>query len=991
MKKILSTAIKIAFISGAFYYLFTRFDLSMADLFDALGNLGFGHAVFWFSFAAIVKLAGIFCGVFRWHFLLKGQGVRLPFWYLAKCWFMGRAIGLFLPGTVGLDGYRLIESAAYTGEAIKCTTVIAVEKLIGFVALGLLVFLTLPLGARLFDFNIVVLAIVLGILFTFIATAFLLLLNPRIVQVIVASVPVPDSLRNKVNTLGAAVTAYSSHRGTLLLAVLLGLGIHLGICLMYFGVAMAISGGEARIFDILFASPLIIVASIIAPTVSGVGVREGVMAILLGAKYGAAESFLFGHLGLWVGEAIPFLLSLPLLIFATRPNRDEFLAEMAELREAQAESGEGDLHLSPEDVRAYRGRLLSCLSAGILGGLIGGAIVGLAEATWHLSLLQHATDSAAYWWAPLLYGICFAGLGVGVAAALTFAYLLFDKFAAPTITFGLSLGGTLAALILVIGRFRYQRDVLGEHALSMAQNGLFLASALGIGLATALLSAAVLSRFKMKPARAFAAGVAVYLMLVTGGLMIAGTPETTTPNFTPVQAASGPNILLIVVDTLRADHLRAYNSASAAETPNITKFANDSILFQNSFAQSSWTKASFGTIFSGMYPEAHTATGKASALPDEVITIAEVLRDGGYYTRGYSNNPNITSTFNYNQGFVEYTDLKPDLYFGATPSCEKLVLYDILRKVVQKLNGMRGGRIAITDFYQPANVITDTGLAWIDRGERPGDAPFFLFLHYMDPHDPFRDPERPGKGYARVQLGNPDPEKYLEAFQRSYNYEIEYMDTHVGRLLDGLRERDLYEDTLIVFTADHGEEFFEHGGWWHGLSLYDEQIAIPLIVKLPGNSMAGTVNTDLVRHVDIAPTVARVAGQPEPEMWQGQSLLTEDLSLTQTSSGHVYAHLDFEGIVLRALRTQDHKLIQANESNKRNYAPVELYSLTDDPQEQENLAGQAIADDILPSMQKTIDEMRAFILENAAEPSTLNIDELSPEELDQLESLGYVQ
>ena len=991
MKKILSTAIKIAFISGAFYYLFTRFDLSMADLFDTLGNLGFRHAAFWFSFAAIVKLAGIFCGVLRWHFLLKGQGVQLPFWYLTKCWFMGRAIGLFLPGTAGLDGYRLIESATYTGEAIKCTTVIVVEKLIGFVALGLLVFLTLPLGARLFDFNIVLLATVLGILFTFIATAFLLLLNPRIVQVIVAVVPVPDALRHKVNTLGAAVTAYSAHRSTLLLAVLLGLGVHLGICLMYFGVAMAISGGEAGILDILFASPLIIVASIIAPTVSGVGVREGVMAILLGAKYGATESFLFGHLGLWVGEAIPFVLSLPLLIFATRPNREKFLAEMAKLREAQAETGEGNLHLSPDDIHAYRGRLLNCLSAGILGGLIGGAIIGLTEATWHMSLLRNAPDSAAYWWAPLLYGICFTGFGVGVAAALTFGYLLFDKFASPAITFGQSLGGTLAALILVIGRFRYQRDVLGEHALSLSQNGLLLASALGIGLTAAALSAIILSRFKMKRTRAFAGGVAFYLMLVTGGCMIAGVPETTTPSFTPTQTASGPNILLIAVDTLRADHLRVYNRASVAETPNITDFANDSILFQNSFAQSSWTKASFGTIFSGMYPEAHTATGKASALPDEVTTIAEVLRDGGYYTRGYSNNPNITSTFNYDQGFVEYTDLKPDLYFGATPSCEKLVLYDILRKVVQKLNGMRGGRIVITDFYQPANVVTDTGLGWLDSDERPDDTPFFLFLHYMDPHDPFRDPERPGKGYARVQLGNPDPDKYLEAFRRAYNYEIEYMDEHVGRLLDGLRERDLYDNALIVFTADHGEEFFEHGGWWHGLSLYDEQIAIPLIIKLPGNPMAGTVNTDLVRHVDIAPTVARVAGQPEPETWQGQSLFTKDLTPVQTPAGHVYAHLDFEGIVLRALRTLEHKLIQANELNKRNYAPIELYNLTDDPMEQKNLAGQPLAGDLLPVMQKTIAEMRSFILENAAEPSTLDMDKLSAEELEQLEALGYVE
>ena len=174
MRKIVSIAIKIAFVVAAFVLIFRpetfgfpedQFqNVSIGSLGDTLSELGFGHAVFWFSFAAVVKLAGIFCGVLRWHFLLKGQGIALPFWYLTKCWFMGRAVGLFLPGTVGLDGYRLVESAAYTGEVIKCTTVVAVEKLIGFVALGLLVFITLPLGARLFDFNLVVLLAVLGVL-----------------------------------------------------------------------------------------------------------------------------------------------------------------------------------------------------------------------------------------------------------------------------------------------------------------------------------------------------------------------------------------------------------------------------------------------------------------------------------------------------------------------------------------------------------------------------------------------------------------------------------------------------------------------------------------------------------------------------------------------------------------------------------------------------------------------------------------------------------
>src|SRR5690606_12072005 len=211
----------------------------------------------------------------------------------------------------------------------------------------------------------------------------------------------------------------------------------------------------------------------------------------------------------------------------------------------------------------------------------------------------------------------------------------------------------------------------------------------------------------------------------------------------------------------------------------------------------------------------------------------------------------------------------------ARPSSEKVVIYDVLRKVVQVFNAkFRGGRIVITDFYQPAENVTDTVLGWLDGSERPADAPFFLFMHYMDPHDPFRDPERPGKGYARVQMANPDPEKYLDAFKRSYIYEIEHLDTHAGRFLDGLKERGLYENTLIVFTSDHGEEFFEHGGWWHGLSLYDEQIGVPLVMKLPGNALAGRYASELTRHVDLAPTVAAVAGAQPSADWQGLNLLT---------------------------------------------------------------------------------------------------------------------
>jgi arylsulfatase A-like enzyme/uncharacterized membrane protein YbhN (UPF0104 family) len=999
--KIVLIAIKVCFIGGIFVTLFNpellRFVGVSADKFkgvtfsslaEVFKNIDLGGAAFWLTFAAVVKMLGIFAGVMRWHLLLKGQGIRLPFWYLTKCWFMGRAIGLFLPGTVGLDGYRLVESAAYTGEAIKCTTVVAVEKLIGFVALALLVFLTLPLGMRLFDFNIPILAVLLVFLAVFISTAFLLLLNPRILQVVVAAVPTPGFIRHKVNKLGAAVTAYSEHRATLMGAVLLGLCVHLGICLMYFGTAMAVTGGTASLLDVLFASPLVIVFSIIAPTVSGVGVREGGFALLLGSAYGASEAVLAGHLGLWAGEMVPFLLSVPLLLFATRPDRAKFLNEMKAVRESGV--SDEDPHLAPEVVREYRTKLINAALAGIFGGMIGGALVGLTEALWHVSHLSNVVETSALAWAPFVYGIVFSGMGLGIVAWVIFLYLLFNRFLSVGITFGLSLGGTLGVLALVFGRFRFQRDVMQEQALSMGQNLNILAAAAGIALVAALIGWAIVWGFQGKRWRGIAAGVGVWLLLVAAGAsqMAGRTPRQIETLFSPESPGSGPNVILIAVDTLRADYLKVYNDAARPKTPNVTALANDSILFQKAFAQSSWTKASFGTIFSGMYPEAHTATGKVSALPDDVHTIAETLEGAGYFTQGFSNNPNISGVFNYNQGFSNYTDLKPDLYFGANRSSEKLVLYDILRKVIQKVYAKTGGWINITDFYQPADVVTKHGLDWVDRYKNISEAPFCLFLHYMDPHDPFRDPERPGKGYARVQMANPDPDKYKEAFIRSYSHEIEFMDTHVGRLLEGLRERGLYDDTLIVFTADHGEEFYEHGGWWHGLSLYDEQIAVPLIIKLPGNQYGGKTNPHLARHVDLAPTVAQVTGTTVSPLWQGRSLFNEAYGAGNEGTEKVYAHLNFEGILLRALRTQTYKQIHANEGNKREYAPVELYDLIADPGEQVNLVGQPDLADILESYGLTIEEMRAFVEENAAEP-TISVE--GAEDLqEQLEDLGYL-
>lgn len=998
IKKVLVFCVKLAFIVSLFVLIFRPEtfwlrenlfqDITLGSILEALQETDTPTFVFWIGFAFLVKLGGIFSGILRWKLLLRGQGIFIPFWYLTKCWFMGRAIGLFLPGTLGLDGYRLVESARYTGEGIKCTSVIAVEKLIGFMALAILVFLTLPLGMRILNFNPVVLGIVLFILLCFILTAFLILLNPRMVQVVVYALPTPKAVRNQVNKLGTAITAYSGHKRILMVAIVLGLCVHLGICLMYFGTSMAIRTQNTGLLDILFASPLVIVGSIIGPTVSGAGVREVMFGYLLGTQAGAAKAVLFGHLGLWAGEVLPFVLSIPLLLLTTRPHRDELLAEAEEATAIQAAAiqAQTNIDLTDAQVAHYRNKLLNAILGGALGGLIAGAILGLSETIWMTRFISGLSDYFAFVWGPVAYGIPFAGVGLGVAAALTFLYVLFDKFPHAAVTTGLAGAGALAVGLLVFGMFRVRRDLLHDQMPTVPQMLMIAGVAAAAGLVLFAILAVLTGRLKERLVPTAIVLASAFFLLLFGGIVASATiePEKKVIAFDPPQQASGPNIILVGIDTLRADYMPQYSDTAEAKTPALDEFTQDAINFQEAFAQASWTKPGFASIFSGLYPEGHGATakmGQNSFLPDSVTTLAEVLEEGGYYTQAFANNPNIFSLFNFDQGFVDYVDLKPSLYFGATDSASKLTIYEILRRVY----GRFSNSLVITDFYQPGETITAEGLAWIDSGAVPGEAPFLLFLHYMDPHDPYMDADTKGLGYARRDMPNPD-EDMEDAFTKAYVDEIEYLDRSLGNLFAGLKERGLYDDSVILITSDHGEEFLEHDGWWHGNTLYDEQIYIPLLVKLPKGAPAGKVNPYIARQIDIAPTLIHLAGMTPPEVMEGVPLFGVDYAVANAGVDATYAEINFEGNVVQALRTLDHKVIEANPDNPRGLAPLEVYNVAQDPGEQHNLADE-MSEQHAELVEK-LGEVRSAVAAGAPVPDVSG--EVSSDVKEQLEGLGYL-
>ena len=583
------------------------------------------------------------------------------------------------------------------------------------------------------------------------------------------------------------------------------------------------------------------------------------------------------------------------------------------------------------------------LGAGLAGGLVAGASLGAAEA---LAAWVHAHapgELPALGWALVAYGAVGAGLGLG--AGVIAAVLGTDGFA-------LALAGVGASLAFAVARFRVVRDVFLEQ---VPRGPLALIVQLGALIAVAAIAFALWRALRGADARRAAlthpgvAAVVVALLAAAwaGGAQLGPAPA---PAPLPRRAAApggAPNVVLIMVDTLRADHLSCYGS-TAVKTPHIDALAADGTRWANAFAQASWTRPSVATILTGLYPSSHGAVHKADRLPERVDTLAERLRAIGYRTVGFADNANISQAFNFQQGFDEYRYLEPDFFFGASEPASQLALYSGLRLVRERF---LAHSVDVHQYYQPAEVVTAEVRRWLDRGA--GEQPFFLFVHYMDPHDPYFAHPFNGEGYARVAHPNPPP-ALAERLHRLYEGEVAYLDEHLGVLFDDLRRRGLYGRTLVVLTADHGEEFHEHGGWWHGTTLYDEQIHVPLIVKPPGAhgpgptggagpiGGAGRVFEELATSLDIAPTILAAAGLTVPKTLPGHALPLDGGAAPARES--TFAEEDLEGNVLQAVRTREWKLITANEGNPRGLAPEELYDLPHDPGERQNVVASAPGD-----------------------------------------------
>ncbi|GIW43761.1 MAG: hypothetical protein KatS3mg077_1043 [Candidatus Binatia bacterium] len=568
----------------------------------------------------------------------------------------------------------------------------------------------------------------------------------------------------------------------------------------------------------------------------------------------------------------------------------------------------------------------SLILTAVIAGAWGGSLVGLAEAAGILWAGASVSEFGLFPFGFWSYGLFGATLGLvsGSVCALVPGRQPRESRRAGRYSAG------VASLLLsmVVLRYHLAQRLFGEQFPSPL-TGIGFAAYLGL-FATGL----VMAWFAMGVVTGVG-GRGRYGFLRLGGFWLLGLFACVAlqewrqePEPTLVRKATGspsqPNVVLIVADTLRADALGI--AGAHGKTPHIDALARDGVWFRHAYAQSSWTRPSIATILTGQHPAVHGAVRKFDPLPETADTLAELLQRQGYWTAAFVTNINVAPIFNFQQGFHEYHYLPPSFYFGASDSATRLSAYKLLRLLRERFFG---SYLYFYHYYQDAQVVTERVREWLDQAP---PQPFFLLVHYMDPHDPYLEIPYNGRGIARVVDPNPPPNRANE-MRRLYAADVTYLDQHLGAMLNDFKRRGLYENTVIVFVADHGEEFYEHGGWWHGTTLYEEQIRVPLIVRLPQTRGHRGERSDFAQTLDIVPTILAQAGAGIPAGLPGR-----DLFGATPAPAELYAHESLEGNEIEALRWNDWKLIIANPGNPRGLPEVALFDLGQDPAENTNLA-----------------------------------------------------
>jgi arylsulfatase A-like enzyme len=430
------------------------------------------------------------------------------------------------------------------------------------------------------------------------------------------------------------------------------------------------------------------------------------------------------------------------------------------------------------------------------------------------------------------------------------------------------------------------------------------------------------------------------------------------------------------VDTLRADHLSAYGYERET-SPYLERLAKESVLFRTAVTAYTKTTPSFAALFTGK-PAFATGMSRQSVsyFPNFNFTLAELLKNKGYTTVGLVSNATLTPYCNYDDGFDQY--------------------FELWRKRSFK---------EVTGAYDRADRVTQEGIRWLKQNH---SKKFFMWIHYTDPHSPYDAPAPYSDWFMKdaytdrfadipiekikwqSRLENrSDPDFYIA----KYDGEIRFTDEQIRIFLEEVERLGLKRNTLLIFTADHGESMTEHGNYFdHGKFAYETLARVPLMIRYPREISQVNSLSEMVSLIDIFPTVLDFLGLPTPEGVEGRSLKP---ALTVREEETSFSPAFIESNYQKSLRTGDWKIIW-NATNDPDWKKVsnnktdsfELYHLSQDPEETQNLIGRGLA--IEAELKQALGFWMGRLESGAASQRVVATKELDPETLEKLKSLGYI-
>ncbi len=430
-----------------------------------------------------------------------------------------------------------------------------------------------------------------------------------------------------------------------------------------------------------------------------------------------------------------------------------------------------------------------------------------------------------------------------------------------------------------------------------------------------------------------------------------------------------PNVLLISIDTLRADRLSCYGY-DRPTSPTIDRIAAQGVLFERLIAASSWTLPTHMSLLTALDPLAHKVLNDGRILALDVPTAAERFLQAGYSTAGVVSSPYLNAFHGFSRGFESYDDYSVgDTLFGAG------------------------------SYVKTSPSTLARGTAWLDRWDGAGrERPFFLFVHFWDVHHAYNPPPPYDAMFAPAGAAPetipPGPHTHdlgdeAAAHEREialYDGEIRYVDTHIAQLLERLERLGALDDTVVAVTADHGEELWQRGYYGHRRTLFDEVTHVPLIIRFPGHLPAGRRVDGVVRQIDIAPTLLELAGLDPVSLGRGdptlpyaaRSLVPLAANDASPSSPSLVAFSDLHDGVVRAVRAGDKKYIEDRESKL-------YFDLSQDPEELEN---RILSE---PDAALGFEQLlSAWAAAGGPDAGSTEAD-IPPEQLELLKSLGYIQ